>query len=185
MNRLTVQSTVCTTSVTCYYIHKFCSLYKESSYVCIMTIKINTFPPHPLKVIIFLRGFSLKNLTQQHSCLVVSILGRLTNNPSFTTFSTAAQPWHVISPRVKDLRFSVHSFFKCYVSSLVFCFHHLAVWLTTGPKPLPKRAVHTVRSRASSFRSEYPFLSLRPSSSFLRLPPRLPATSILLSSFLQ
>ena len=29
---------------------------------------------------------------------------------------------------------------------------HLAVCLTTGPKPLPKRALHIVRSRASSFR---------------------------------
>ena len=29
---------------------------------------------------------------------------------------------------------------------------HLPVCLTTGPKPLPKRALHTVRSRASSFK---------------------------------
>jgi hypothetical protein len=29
---------------------------------------------------------------------------------------------------------------------------HLVVCLTTGPKPLPKRALHIVRSRASSFR---------------------------------
>jgi hypothetical protein len=33
-------------------------------------------------------------------------------------------------------------------------FIHLAVCLTTGPKPLPKRALHIVRSRASSFRCE-------------------------------
>jgi hypothetical protein len=57
-------------------------------------------------------------------------------------------------------------------------FIHLVVCLTTGPKPLPKRAVHIVRSRASSFRCEYPLLSLRSSSSFLRLLPRLPVTSI-------
>ena len=57
-------------------------------------------------------------------------------------------------------------------------FVHLAVCLTTGPKPLPKRAVHIVRSRASSFEWEYPLLSLRSSSSFLRLLPRLPVTSI-------
>jgi len=31
-------------------------------------------------------------------------------------------------------------------------FIHLAVCLTTGPKPLPKRAIHIVRSRASSFK---------------------------------
>jgi hypothetical protein len=58
-------------------------------------------------------------------------------------------------------------------------FIYLAVCLTTGPKPLPKQALHIVRSRASSFRSGYPILSLRSSSSFLRLLPRLPVTYIL------
>jgi hypothetical protein len=53
---------------------------------------------------------------------------------------------------------------------------HLVVCLTTGPKPLPKRALHIVRSRASSFKREFPLLSLRSSSSFLRLLPRLPVT---------
>ena len=55
---------------------------------------------------------------------------------------------------------------------------HLVVCLTTGPKPLPNGALHTVRSRASSFNCEYPLLSLRSSSSFLRLLPRLPVTYI-------
>ena len=45
-------------------------------------------------------------------------------------------------------------------------------------KPLPKRALHIGRSRAFSFTWEYPLLSLRSSSSFLRLLPRLPVTSI-------
>ena len=40
---------------------------------------------------------------------------------------------------------------------------------TTGPKPLPRRVLHIVRSRASSFNWQYPLLSLRSSSSFLRL----------------
>ena len=57
-------------------------------------------------------------------------------------------------------------------------FIHLVVCLTTGPKPLPNRALHIVRSRASSFKCEYPLLSLRSSSSFLRFLPRLPVTSI-------
>jgi len=48
----------------------------------------------------------------------------------------------------------------------------------TGPKLLPNRALHIVRSRASSFKWGYPLLSLRSSSSFLRLLPRLPVTSI-------
>ena len=60
----------------------------------------------------------------------------------------------------------------------VIWFIHLVLCLTTGPKPLPKRALHIVRSRASSFKWQYPLLSLRPSSSFLRLLPHLPVTSI-------
>jgi len=60
-----------------------------------------------------------------------------------------------------------------------YSFIHLLVCLTTGPKPLPNRALHIVRSRASSFKCEYPLLSLRSSSSFLCLLPRLPVTSIL------
>jgi len=55
---------------------------------------------------------------------------------------------------------------------------HSVFCLTTGPKPPPKRFLHIVRSRASSFKWEYPFLSLRSSSIFLRLVPRLLVTSI-------
>jgi hypothetical protein len=62
---------------------------------------------------------------------------------------------------------------------------HLVVCLTTGPKPLPNRVLHIVRSSASSFKCEYPLLSLRSSSSVLRFLPRLPVTSIPLISFLQ
>jgi hypothetical protein len=57
-------------------------------------------------------------------------------------------------------------------------FIHLIVCLTTVPKPLPKRALHIVRFRASSFKWQYPLLSLRSSSSFLCLLSRLPVTSI-------
>ena len=56
-------------------------------------------------------------------------------------------------------------------SSLVIC-------QTTAQKPLPKRFLHIVRSRASSFNWQYPLLSLRSSSSFLRLLPRLLVTSV-------
>ena len=49
---------------------------------------------------------------------------------------------------------------------------------TTGPKPLPKWFLHTVWSRASSLNSQYLLLSLRLSSNFLRLLPRLLVTSI-------
>jgi len=61
---------------------------------------------------------------------------------------------------------------------------HLVVCLTTGPKPLPKRALHIVRSRASSFKLKYPLLSLRSSSSFLRLLPCLPVVVVFFLVFL-
>jgi len=61
-----------------------------------------------------------------------------------------------------------------YINSFI----HSVICLTTGPKPPPKRCLHIVRSRAYSFKWEYPLLSLRSSSSFLRLLPRLLATSI-------
>jgi len=57
-------------------------------------------------------------------------------------------------------------------------FIHPVFCLTTGSKPPPQRCLHKVRSRASSFKWEYPLLSLRSSSSFLRLLPHLPVTSI-------
>jgi hypothetical protein len=53
-----------------------------------------------------------------------------------------------------------------------------------GPKPLPKRFLHIVRSRASSFICEYPLLSVSSSSSFPLLLPRLSVTSTLTFSFL-
>ena len=62
-------------------------------------------------------------------------------------------------------------------------FIHSVFCLMTDPKPPPKRFLHTVRSRASSFKLEYPLLSLRSSSSFLRLLPRLLVTSISPFSF--
>jgi len=60
----------------------------------------------------------------------------------------------------------------------ICCSFLQVVCRTTGPKPLPKRARRIVRSRASSFKWDYPLLSLRSSSSFLRLLPRRPVTSI-------
>jgi hypothetical protein len=42
---------------------------------------------------------------------------------------------------------------------LILSFIKYSVWLTTGPKLLPKRFLHTMRSRASSFKWEYPALS--------------------------
>jgi hypothetical protein len=58
-----------------------------------------------------------------------------------------------------------------------FTFIHSIVCVTS-PKPLPKPAIHIVRSRTSSLKWEYPHFSLRSSNSFLRLLPCLPVTSI-------
>jgi hypothetical protein len=63
-------------------------------------------------------------------------------------------------------------------ASILIHHHHSVFCLTTDSKPPPKSFLHTVRSRASSFRWEYPLLSLRSSSSFLRLLPRLLVTYI-------
>jgi len=68
------------------------------------------------------------------------------------------------------------SFLTWYMN--IYTYIHSVVRLTTGPKPLPKRALLIVRSRASSFKWQYHLLSSRSSSSFLRVPPRLPVTSI-------
>ena len=73
---------------------------------------------------------------------------------------------------------------SAYVSHVSDQFSHPSsssssvIYQTTGPKPLPKRFLHIVRSRASSFNWQYPLLSFRSSSSFLRLLPRLLVTSI-------
>jgi hypothetical protein len=75
---------------------------------------------------------------------------------------------------------------KQVVSRLPVCkLIHLVVCLTTGPKPLPKRVVHTVRSRASSFGWDYPLLSISSSSSFLLLFLVFLSLLFLLLSFLQ
>jgi len=57
---------------------------------------------------------------------------------------------------------------------LQLVFIHLVVRLTTDPKPHPKWTLRIVWSGASSFKWEHPLLSLRSSSSFLFLLPRLP-----------
>ena len=85
------------------------------------------------------------------------------------------------STRRRDQRSLDHSSSNTVDRQYMYCHStliHLVVCLTTGPKPLPKRALHIVRSRASSFKWGYPLLSLRSSNSFLRLLPCLPVTSI-------
>ena len=61
---------------------------------------------------------------------------------------------------------------------LTYHHHYPVVCLMTVSKSLPKRSLHILRSTASSFKWQSPLLSLRSSSSFLRLLPRLLVTSI-------
>jgi len=46
----------------------------------------------------------------------------------------------------------VYTLFRPYIYIYIHIFSHLVVCLSTGQKPLPKRALHIVRSRASSFK---------------------------------
>jgi len=62
-------------------------------------------------------------------------------------------------------------------------FIHSIVCPTTGPQSLPKLVLHRVRFSASSFSFQYPVFSVRSFSSWLRLLPRLPVTSILCCIF--
>jgi hypothetical protein len=65
----------------------------------------------------------------------------------------------------------IHS---CYM----FFIHSFSSLSHDRSKPLSKRCLHLARSRASSFRWDYPHLSLKSFNSLLPLLPRLPVTSI-------
>ena len=65
---------------------------------------------------------------------------------------------------------------------LIYSLLH-AVYLTTGPQPLPKPVLHTARSTASSFSFQYPLVFWGSSSSCLLLLSRPPAASFLPSIF--
>ena len=69
-------------------------------------------------------------------------------------------------------------YFHVYKSPAGHTFIALSSLSYDRPKALLKPALHLLRSRASSFKWEYPLLSLMTSSSFLRLLPRLSVTSI-------
>ena len=66
---------------------------------------------------------------------------------------------------------------------IIHSFTYSTVCLMTHPQPVPKWVLHTVWPSASSFKSQYPLVSLRSSSNCLRLLPCLPVTSILPSVF--
>jgi hypothetical protein len=72
----------------------------------------------------------------------------------------------------------VHTFMQSFI-------HSFSSLSYDRSKASSKAALHIVRSRASSFKWEYPLLSLRLSNRFLRLLPCIPVTCSPLVSFLQ
>ena len=102
-------------------------------------------------------------------------------SPRDSQWTSASVTWRIPSPKAGRKVSTDQLLQEIFVSQpelLMLHYYYSAVCLTTGPKPLPKRFLHIVRSKVSSFKWEYPLLSLRSSSSFLRLLPRLLVTSI-------
>jgi hypothetical protein len=75
----------------------------------------------------------------------------ITNISKERVSSTFIMEEYVLSKKYRILLSVIH-FLPAFI--------HLVVCLTTGPKPLPKPALHIVQSRASSFKWQYPLLSL-------------------------
>ena len=71
-----------------------------------------------------------------------------------------------------------------FIHSFIHSFLQFVVCLVIGPYTLPKRVFHRVRSSASSCKFQYTLVSLRSSSSCLRLLLCLSVTFILPSVFL-
>ena len=82
-----------------------------------------------------------------------------------------------ISARVQSSLHSLHLLRKLNCSAFI---NHPAVCPMTGPQPVPKPVLHTVRSSASSYNFQYPLLCLTSYCSCLRLLHRIHITSILL-----
>ena len=132
---------------------------------------------------------------QGHPVACLRLLSRLPATyilPSFffhRVFQKAVPTQHVTNPVsfpsfycTLDISLPLDSMWYFFISHTIgptyLRFIHSVFCLTTGPKPPPKRFLHIVRSRASSFKWEYPLLSLRSSSSFPTLLPLLLVTSI-------
>jgi hypothetical protein len=69
------------------------------------------------------------------------------------TDCTFIRNWYSCSKGSRIQLLYVHEY--QYVHEKKISFIHSVFCLTTGPKPLPQRAFHTVRSRASSFKWQY------------------------------
>ena len=117
-----------------------------------------------------------RDLLEVNKCFmfVVDLRSQYRTKTAITTYSEECQR-DSNKLAVKQWTVKVHN--SC--SKIIFhSFIHSVFRLTTVPKPPPKLFLHIVRCRTSSFKCEYPLLSLRSSSSFLRLLARLLVTSI-------
>ena len=65
--------------------------------------------------------------------------------------------------------------------SFIHSFIRSVVSLSTGPKPLPKQAVHRMQYSVSCFYFQYPLVSLRSYNSCLRLLPHIRVPSLFAS----
>ena len=104
---------------------------------------------------------------------------------SSTQHPTRALYERLLDPlKIRDVITNRLELVLCPLFCFLYIIHYLGsssssvICQTTGPKTLAKRFLHTVRSRASSFNSQYPLLSLSSSSNFLHLLPCLLVTSI-------
>jgi len=108
-----------------------------------------------------------------------SICRRRQTSRSIITYIQMLVSLFIVSQCLSVLNICTHPFISNVEHRLISSSSSSSVICqSTGPKPLPKRFLHIVRSRASCFNWQYPLLSLRSSSSFLHLLPRLLVTSI-------
>jgi hypothetical protein len=134
-------------------VSKFCEVSSNKNLFFCPQILVDIFP------------FSFSILYDVRSNLLLS---------SWSSFCSFFFSWF----QTKTACLWYHHFSDFQVHTIWFWFLPVAVFLTTGPKPLQKRALHIGRSRASSFRLQYPVLSLSSPSSSTRFLPTLPVTSI-------
>jgi len=92
------------------------------------------------------RNSKLHNFTQPRI-----IAHRLSQLQTLTLFTFRLIQQYLLINRSQSQHFILRFLIQCDVLDIQE-FIHSAVCLTTGPKPLPKRALHIVRSRASSFK---------------------------------
>ena len=136
----------------------------------------NVGPKHTPRLLTVIRFFSLFAATlHTHTIKLISLYNR-TLKSMFWSTNMYSWMFFMCSHNYNQYIYTNNGWqqaqpYTYHTSSSVIC-------QTTGPKPLAKRLLHTVRSRASSFNSQYPLLSLRSSSNLVRLIPCFLVTSI-------